>query len=685
MTTAISANSDGGNDPFSAPKRRKIRKGTQSCWECKRRKIRCTFASPTESVCDGCRSRRVKCLSQEYHDETRLTSAPDKRGSSLDKIRSQTDSSFGVKSPPVCNYMGSVAFINSPGDYDGISQQLLAAWPSQHELEVILNMNISNTFMLFHGVICMPYSDFMSNSLPSLQDVLQPPLPGSHPVLLARRLLMLGMFLQSGSLSSSEPQTVMCRAVETASRLVTSNDDLVSSLEGIECIMMESMFRNNAGNLRGAWVSNRRAMTMAQLMGLHQYRTTVPASSKQDWSAGPRPKAINAETRNRIEPQLMWFRLVATDRYLSLILGLPQESQQDPYPVCLEAKEPKDYALIDRLERLVVVAAGLILQRNSTNIHNLEATLRVDKLLQEAAALPPAQWWLPPEPLSITGDTMGAFQETLRLMYQLTHYHLLAQLHLPYILLISNDRKYDYSKMTAINASREILSRFVLYFGTNSNCSSYCCGVDFLTFIASMTLCLAHIKGQCERQIGIMTNETTSIFQFLVHQRPQDIGLIERIMESMEKKTTRDDLITQTITNSLRQLVAIEASVANQSSCIASLSCQIGCDGLESGGISMHMNNDVLHIYIPYYGTIKIERESSSHKFLEDNSLSVKSLSQMPWETLQSPTERSLITEPIDEANRRNSKEDSILIPSIGEEFSDWAFGGMDLSLLETL
>lgn len=47
-------------------KRRKIRKGTQSCWECKRRKIRCTFASPNESVCDGCRSRKVNCISQHF-------------------------------------------------------------------------------------------------------------------------------------------------------------------------------------------------------------------------------------------------------------------------------------------------------------------------------------------------------------------------------------------------------------------------------------------------------------------------------------------------------------------------------------------------------------------------------------------------------------------------------------------
>src|SRR5690242_11661581 len=40
------------------PKRRKVRKGTQSCWECKRRKVRCTFSEPAEeSVCDGCKRR----------------------------------------------------------------------------------------------------------------------------------------------------------------------------------------------------------------------------------------------------------------------------------------------------------------------------------------------------------------------------------------------------------------------------------------------------------------------------------------------------------------------------------------------------------------------------------------------------------------------------------------------------
>lgn len=48
------------------PKRRKLRKGTQSCWECKRRKARCTFSTSNETSCEGCKSRGISCISQEH-------------------------------------------------------------------------------------------------------------------------------------------------------------------------------------------------------------------------------------------------------------------------------------------------------------------------------------------------------------------------------------------------------------------------------------------------------------------------------------------------------------------------------------------------------------------------------------------------------------------------------------------
>ncbi len=47
-------------------KRRKLRKGTHSCWECKRRKVRCQYASETHTACVGCRRRGTTCISQEF-------------------------------------------------------------------------------------------------------------------------------------------------------------------------------------------------------------------------------------------------------------------------------------------------------------------------------------------------------------------------------------------------------------------------------------------------------------------------------------------------------------------------------------------------------------------------------------------------------------------------------------------
>ncbi|KAI0200403.1 hypothetical protein F4808DRAFT_460755 [Astrocystis sublimbata] len=49
-------------------KRRKIRKGTKSCWECKRRKHKCTW-SGNEDKCDGCYHRETQCISQEFPEE----------------------------------------------------------------------------------------------------------------------------------------------------------------------------------------------------------------------------------------------------------------------------------------------------------------------------------------------------------------------------------------------------------------------------------------------------------------------------------------------------------------------------------------------------------------------------------------------------------------------------------------
>jgi hypothetical protein len=69
VTSCKTPAEDGETNAESETKRRKIRKGTRSCWECKRRKMKCLFGSPTDATCISCQQRGTKCVGQEFPEE----------------------------------------------------------------------------------------------------------------------------------------------------------------------------------------------------------------------------------------------------------------------------------------------------------------------------------------------------------------------------------------------------------------------------------------------------------------------------------------------------------------------------------------------------------------------------------------------------------------------------------------
>lgn len=479
-------------------------------------------------------------------------------------------------------------------------QALLEAWPEQQDLDIILDAPVS-TSMLFHGIVCQPYSSLLNKAMPSSREMLQLPSSRSHPVLIARKLLLLGTFMQGiptdavrnfGALSSSY-KAIMYRLVETSNKLVSSDDDLVSSLEGIECVMIEAMFHNNAGNLRRAWVTHRRAMTIAQMMGLHG-------------GAASSATLLDVRNRSRIDPQHMWFRLIISDRYLSLMLGLPQASLESPFgsPQVLQSCIP-----LERMERMESIAGGLILQRNGADLHNLFKTQQIDKLLQEAAALMPPQWWLAPCVATTGGHDSQGFSETIRLMNQFTHYHLLVQLHLPYLLQPSDERNYASSKATAVMASREILTRFVSFRGSGS-VAAYCRGIDLLAFIASAVLTLAHIDAR--RQQRVSGGDCGNAPHMIAHQRLSDRGLLEQTLQCILKMIESDeDAMACKISSILKNLLAIEENAAKGDSYSATISSESGVLESQYGDVVTGADHS-LRIHVPYFGTIRIEHSSSS-------------------------------------------------------------------------
>lgn len=646
-------------------KRRKVRKGTQSCWECKRRKIRCTFAAPSNRVCDGCRRRGSSCVSQEFPDEPSTAKQVEDRLGRVEELLERLtpkdiDSGGLPATPPIDLSQKIHTNFNSlpkekprePGtpnttiaaesslrgnlSHSDLSRRLVAAWPSQKDLDAMLDLP-DNVSELLGSAAYTLYSDALGLDAPSSRDILQVPLLDSHPVLIARKSLLLALYIQGVqkvsplsniSFSDASCDSTMSRLVETIHNLVTCNDDLAGCLEGIECLVIESLYHNNGGNLRRAWLAARRAMLLAQLMGLHR---GVELASV--------PKITQSDARIRIDPSSMWFRLIQIDRYLSLMLGFPLWHLEDTFA---DQKALESCMPLERMQRLQCVASGRIIRHIQAGIDDLASAHEIDTLLHEASALMPPKWWLPLD----AGAATETSRETVRIMNVLPHHYLLLRLHLPYLLRSSADSKYDYSKITAVNASREIVSLFVSVRAHRST-TAYCRGTDFLAFIASTTLCIAHLEAQRYRQMSNTDQTETgchTVFRFLGHQRLADRGMMERALAIMQTMS-RDgkDKIASKISSILGHLLDIEADAAaggtyNTDSARGNSTGgkdEAGCDGSISDGGS------VLRIYIPYFGTIRIARSGVSKTGLEVMEKSGHNdLGQLPadWQETCQPT-----------------------------------------------
>ncbi|KAJ5886879.1 uncharacterized protein N7473_009553 [Penicillium subrubescens] len=613
-------------------KRRKVRKGTQSCWECKRRKVRCIFGSPASIICDNCKRRRTSCISQEYPDqqvpsatsdpiEARLgrvealvkqlahnagifpslqspgsparelpetqqvSPAPEHGEEPREKAVSTISNTVHTPGPEPSNCLGSSFIPRSPvtelprapdrraiGKHEDVIRGLIGAWPSQTELDLLCSLPVGSSMYLHCGV-CAHYLNFEGQTPPSPHEVLQLPPPGSHPVLVARKLLMLGTFLQGvlpSSIQGLENQGIsyrytMSRVVDSAVRLVTTNDELTGSVEGLECIMLEAMYHNYAGNLHKSWMAIHRACAVAQMMAIHRGLNS------------PSLKILDPETRAAFDSDYLCFRLVQMDCYLSMMLGLPQSLLETGFatPQALEKCHPAE-----RMQRTHCLVAGRILQRKVADVNSLTELHQHEKLLQKAADEMPPQWWLIPDLKPINSNRVDILDDTMRLNDQLTQYHLLIRLHLPYMLRSPSDRRYDHSKITAVNASREILSRYVASRTSNPG-HFYCRGADFLAFVGIVVMCLTYINSRSQGQRPVETLSSDTVFNFLAHCRPADRGIMERTLEVIESMAqASDDAISSKFSLVTREL-EVEGELTN-------------------GG-------KALHLYIPYLGKIYFE------------------------------------------------------------------------------
>ncbi|KAL9082535.1 MAG: hypothetical protein Q9165_008866 [Trypethelium subeluteriae] len=543
-----SGSPDAGHGIESAAKRRKIRKGTRSCWECKRRKVRCLFSTPSVPVCIGCQKRDTDCVSQEYSEETVVArSSREGQGRYIGNRIVRIEALVEQLAKKVRDgNNGSTAGAGSPALSEGGDP----------------------TSGLGNGVET-------SRSLTACEP------PGyAHPELHAEAIRGL----------SEPPRQLMQRFADSARGLVINNDAFLGSVDGLECIMLEVMYQANGGNLRRAWFACRRAMVYAQMMGIHRSSTQHPL------------KVI--DTSEPVYPNFIWYRIVCTDRQLSLMLGLPQGS--------LDVSMASEAALASdtpsgKFERKQTVVASRILERNESSnpaiMDDFAVLQELDIELQKAANEMPSKWWLVPNLAGAGHDPEKIVWEMLRLLDQVFYFNLLNLLHLPYMLRssASNPERsvgvgayggYEYSKLTSVNAARELLTRFIMF--RSFNRVAFCCrSVDFFALTAAMTLIIAHLDGH-RRQRQRQQGSGIAAVNVLAHQRNSDRAMMEQVLENMEAvMRLNTDVLSERSSNLLKRLLVLEADAAATTT-------------IDSHPHSTTDDAHFLRIDIPYFGNIRI-------------------------------------------------------------------------------
>jgi hypothetical protein len=569
-------------------------------------------------------------------------------------LRQSPDLSLGNSAPSSINSRSIENPEKKPSDL------LLAAFPSQECVDMVVKM-AGPMPSFFHQLVRRPYKDIQicEKEIRDRQAILTVRHTHStHPLIIVQQMLLLAISFRYIHPSvhheltcfPEPPRIIMQRVADAAIDFVNTNDRLLNTVEGLECLLLVASFQADSGGLRDCWLTTRQAMLVAQLMCLHHQK---------------RPLMISIEPNNARELQYLWYRIVYYDRFFSLLLGLPQGSIDTSMG---EGTNYEDDTAMGRLERRHCVLASQILRRNEQDpsSDNILDTQAADLELRKLAESMPSKWWLVPNLASIK-DSGQLFWATIRLTNQVFHYLLLSHLHLPFVLYSSwgtGQHNYKYNRVACIQATRECLSRYMA-FRTSSDVSYCCHSMDFFAITAAMTLILAHLDGQ---RSGRGPDNS------LVQQRTSDRAIMEEILDNMEEVGTLNKFKTLSDKGAgmLRQLLAIEADAS-----LGSRYC------IDKG--DKHQNDAyALRLSIPYFGLITITRD---YKIPEEHHQSSHLEFGTEVDELGQSIERGSVLNNL--ASAREPVGNCTDVPSADQVLTvaeeSWAFSGAEMTLFDTL
>ncbi len=553
---------------------KRLRLGTKSCAECRRRKVRCIF-EPNTKVCKECSTHESECISQQQFvqatksvpgsEETdvqvqlqnlegmvhRLCETMNMRAESSNCSlfeMSAAEALTSLSSPhlpennlgptlnvgsgwreasesrssascdhvesfddaPLLNFFQEAMLIQrqnlqwqqsdqglSPDNRSKIYIKAIGALiPSPDELELILQMTETfwpiweDSLQLMIGP--EPHS---ITELSSAKKFIQDSMKSGTPVMVAKTCLFLALCVQQlpstfkmTSLPTT-PKVLVDSFMRGADALISINEGRSASVNSLECLAILFKLYLNKGRPREAWQCVRRAFNSALLLGLHIPNDIAPHRQK-----------------------IIWAYIWQVDRSLSALLGLPAATT-DSHPGVQIRPSGQHYG--EQFMYDIAMIAGHINERNQNHqTATYAVNLTIDQEIELCKDRIPTEWW--------NSDSYPSTPWTAiygLCMLKVEYYTCQKMLHLPYMLKSSLDNSYEYSRLRALDACREIIKAYQVV-KEHANLKLTICDVmDFQAFMAAVVLVIDLLNQSSELE---------------THQEASDWGLVHNVTSSMK-------------------------------------------------------------------------------------------------------------------------------------------------------
>lgn len=252
-------------------------------------------------------------------------------------------------------------------------------------------------------------------------------------------------------------------------RLVINNHGYSSTEPGVELILLAAKTYMNLGILKDVWILHHRAVTYAQLLGLHRPQRITPDETES-----------HEESRHEA-----WFTICERDLYTSLQLGLPYAANWQTIKPSLRS-EP---GTLRYFQYQMIRLSARILDRNSMGLEaSVPDTRSIECDMDSSAIEMPFDFW--DAPVALQAGRIDGQAYMNHLAVQFWYFQAKVLLHQPLMIQSIEDHQLMYHRDACLSACRDTLRMYHLMRSDSVSAFSMVKLIDFQAFVCSAILLL---------------------------------------------------------------------------------------------------------------------------------------------------------------------------------------------------